>query len=397
MTVLAHGDLTHAFRFLLPTRVEYGLGVAKRVGDEAAALGERALIVTDPGVRDAGLVDPVAVALRAAGVSVEVFADVEPNPRVDSVQRGAEACVAAGADVIVAVGGGSALDSAKAVAAIARHGGQALDYEGLNLVPGPVIPVVALPTTAGTGSEVTMWAIITDPATHHKAPLGSVHLAPRVALLDPLLTLSLPPALTATTAIDALTHAIESYTARCSNPVSDALALYAVELITGAVDRAVADGADREARAALMLGSLIAGVSFANADTAAVHSLAEAIGGARDVPHGLANAIFLPYVVRHNQPAVPEKTARLGQAMGLDVADLSTDEAGAATVAGLFDLIDRLGIPVLRQTGVTEDDLPLVVELAMRNLGTPDNPVEMTAGDFSALFLEALSREEAIR
>jgi alcohol dehydrogenase len=253
--------------------------------------------------------------------------------------------------------------------------------------------VVAVPTTAGTGSEVTLWAIITDPATHHKAPLGSVHLAPRVALVDPLVTLSLPPALTATTAVDALTHAIESYTARCSNPVSDALALYAVGLISGAVDRAVADGADREARAALMLGSLIAGISFGNSDTAAVHSLAEAIGGARDVPHGLANAIFLPYVVRHNQPAVPEKTARLGEAMGLDTAHLPVEEAGAATVAALFDLVDRLGVPSLRETGVTADDESLVVRLSVMNLGTPDNPLPMTAESFAALFREALGRE----
>jgi alcohol dehydrogenase len=393
VTAGVFGDLMKAFPFVLPTRVAYGPGVLGAVGEEAAAYGRRALVVTDPGVRDAGLVEPVLESLRRAGLTAAVFADVEPNPRAETVQRGAAACVDAAADVIVALGGGSAIDSAKAISAVARHGGAALDYEGLELVPGPAVPVIAVPTTAGTGSEVTLWAIITDPATKHKAPLGSVHLAPRVALVDPLVTLSLPPALTATTAIDALTHAIESYTARCSNPVSDALALYAVELISGAIDRAVADGADRAARAALMLGSLIAGLSFGNSDTAAVHSLAEAIGGARDVPHGLANAIFLPYVVRHNQSAVPEKTARLGQAMGLDTAHLPAGEAGAATVAALFELVDRLGVPSLRQTGVGEGDEPLVVRLSLMNLGTPDNPAEMSAESFAALFREALGRE----
>ena len=387
------GDLTRGFPFVLPTRVEYGLGAAGRAGAEAATLGTRALVVTDPGVRDAGLVEPVVAALHAAGLDAEVFAEIEPNPRAETVDRGAAACVDAGADVLVALGGGSAIDSAKAISAVAKHGGTALDYEGLELVPGPTIPLIAIPTTAGTGSEVTMWSIVTDPATHHKAPLGSVHFAPRVALVDPLVTLSLPPALTATTAIDALTHAIEGYTARCSNPVSDALALYAVELITGTIDRAVADGGDLEARSALMLGSLLAGIAFGNSDTAAVHSLAEAIGGARDVPHGLANAIFLPFVVRHNQPAVPGKTARLGRAMGLDTARMPVDEAGAATVAALFHLIDRLGVPSLRRAGGTAGDEPLVVRLAMMNLGTPDNPVEMTDESFSALFLEALSRD----
>ena len=389
------GDLTRAFPFVLPTRVEYGLGAAGRAGAEAATLGKRALIVTDPGVRDAGLVAPVARSLEEAGLSSAVFAEIEPNPRAETVTRGAAACAAVEADVIVAVGGGSAIDSAKAISAVARFGGTAFDYEGLELVPGPAIPLIAIPTTAGTGSEVTMWAIITDPATHHKMPLGSIHFAPRVALVDPLVTLSLPPTLTATTAIDALTHAIEGYTARCSNPVSDALALYAVELIAGSIDLAVSDGSDREARSALMLGSLLAGIAFGNSDTAAVHSLAEAVGGARDVPHGMANAIFLPFVVRHNQPAVPGKTARLGRAMGLDTARLPVDEAGTATVAALFDLIDRLGVPALRRTGVTVDDEPLVVKLAMMNLGTPDNPVEMTAQSFSALFLEALSRRDA--
>lgn len=397
MTDVVPDDVLTTFSFTLPTRVEFGFGVASRVGEEAAGLGTRTLVVTDPGVRGAGLVEPVVVALSAAGLPVAVFADVEANPRAETVQRGADICVGVEADVIVAVGGGSAIDAAKAIGLVARHGGTVLDYEGMDVVPGPTIPVIALPTTAGTGSEVTMWAIVTDPASHHKAPVGSIHLAPRVALVDPQLTFSLPPHLTAATAIDALTHAIESYTARCSNPASDVLALRAVELISGAVDRAVADGRDREARAALMLGSLLAGISFGNADTAAVHSLAEAIGGVRDVAHGVANAIFLPFVVRHNRHAVPEKTARLARALGLDTTGLTLDEAGSATVQALFDLIDRLGIPTLRRVGVSEDDLPLVVELAMMNLGTPDNPVEMTAEDFSALFLQALDREEAMR
>jgi len=384
------GDLARAFPFFLPTRIEFGPGVADRVAEEASALGRRAFVVSDPGVERVGLVEALAKHMGSGGMEVEVFAEVEANPRVATVDRSASLARTYGADVIVAVGGGSAIDVAKAVSAVARYGGTILDYEGLEKVPGAGIPVVAIPTTAGTGSEVTPWAIVTDVERQFKAPVGSVHLAPRVALVDPLTTLSLPAPLTASTGMDALTHAIEAYSARCSNPISDALVLYATELISTYLERAVACGDDVEARSAMLLGSLLAGIGFGNADTAAVHSMAEAIGAVFDVPHGTANAIFLPYVVRHNLPAALEKTARLAVAMGLDTAGLTVDEAAAATVSALFDLTQRLGIPSLADTGVTVVDLPKLAATAMMNTGTPDNPVEMDEASFLALFSAAL-------
>jgi len=396
MADLAYGDLKKSFPFLLPTRVEYGLGAAARVSDEAAALGARAFIVTDPGVLAAGLVDPVQAALAAGGLEPGVFAGVEANPRVETVDRAAAAARDHGADVIVGVGGGSAMDTAKAAAVVARHGGSVLDYEGLEVVPGPAVPVIAIPTTAGTGSEVTLWAIVTDTVRHYKAPVGSFHLAPRVALVDPLMTLSLPPAMTAGTGLDALTHAIEGYTARCSNPISDAVELYAMELIAGNLERAVDKGDDVEARSAVMLGSLLAAIGFGNADTAAVHSMAEAIGAHFDVPHGVANAIFLPYVMGHNLAAVPEKTARIGRAMGFDDRGMSTGQAAERAVAAVFALVHRLRIPPLAETGIGEDDLPRLAATAMMNLGTPDNPVEMTEESFLALFAAALRGGEPV-
>jgi len=394
MADLAYGDLTGSFPFLLPTRIEYGLGAAARVSDEAAALGRRAFIVTDPGVLGAGLVEPARVALEAGGLAPCVFAGVEANPRVETVDRAAAEAHEHGADVIIGIGGGSAMDTAKAVAVVAKYGGSILDYEGLDVVPGPTLPVVAVPTTAGTGSEVTLWAIVTDTVRRYKAPVGSFHMAPTVALVDPLTTLSLPPAMTAGTGLDALTHAVEAYTARCSNPVSDALVLYAMELIAANLEQAARHGDDVEARSAVMLGSLLAGIGFGNADTAAVHSMAEAVGAHFDVPHGMANAIFLSYVMRHNLVAVPEKTARIGRAMGLDERGLSTEEAAERAVAAVFALARRLQIPSLGETGVGEDDLPQLAATAMMNLGTPDNPVEMDEKSFLALFAEALRGSE---
>lgn len=391
---LGFGDLAKAFPFLLPTRIEFGLGVAEQVAVEARRFGARALVVSDPGVERVGLVAAVRERLESAGLDVKAFTGVEANPRVATVDEVAGVARDHGADVIVALGGGSAIDSAKAASAVARYGGTILDYEGLERVPGPGIPVVAIPTTAGTGSEVTMWAIVTDTVRQFKAPIGSFHLAPRVALVDPLTTVTLPAALTAATGIDALTHAIEAYTARCSNPVSDALALYAIELISTYLERAASQGDDLEARSAMMLGSLLAGIGFGNADTAAAHSMAEALGAVFDVAHGTANAIFLPFVMAHNMPAALERTARIAVAMGLDTDGLSLPAAAAAAVAGVSDLTRRLGIPSLADTGVTDADLPKLAATAMMNSGTPDNPITMNEASFHALFAAALHAGE---
>ena len=382
--------LAKTFPFSVPTRIEYGPGVSAGVGAEVAALGTRAAIVTDPGVAAAGLVEPVERRLRDAGLAVEVFADVEPNPRVATVDRIAAGIAAAGADAIVGLGGGSALDTAKAAAAVATFGGTVLDYEGLEVVPGPCTPVVAIPTTAGTGSEVTAWAIVTDLSRSYKMAVGSSRIVPRVALVDPLLTVGLPRLLTAGTGMDALTHAIEAYTAVCSNPVSDALALSAVELIGAHIECATRDGADEQARCAMMLGSLLAGVAFGNADTAAVHAMGEALGGLLDIGHGVANAMCLPFVVAYNAGAVPEKTARLGRALGLATDGLELAAACELTVAALHGLLDRLGLPTLSEAGVSESHVPELVRIALMNSGNPDNPVPVDGAAFEALFHAAL-------
>jgi len=383
--------LQKVFPFSLPTRIEFGPGVARRVGEEAAAFGRRALVVTDHGVREAGVIDPLFGDLRRCGLEYFEFADVEANPRVATVEKAAAVAVEHGADVVVAVGGGSVLDTAKVAAAIASHGGGVFDYEGSDKVPGPVIPVLALPTTSGTGSEVTCWAVITDESRHYKMAVGSPHLAPRVALVDPALTVTVPPAMTAGTGSDALSHAVEAYTARCSSPMSDALALYAIELVGLTLERAVNDGSDLEARCGMAMASLAAGIALGNADTSAGHAMAEALGGVFDTPHGLACGICLPWVLRLNLPAVEEKTARIGQALGLSTSPLSTRAGAEAGVDEVAALLKRVGIPSLRSLGVTRDDIPRLVSNAVLNLGNPDNPVDVDGEVFTSLFEEALA------
>jgi alcohol dehydrogenase len=272
---------------------------------------------------------------------------------------------------------------------VLTYGGSCLDYEydaaHGDRVPGPTAPVVAIPTTSGTGSEVTLWAIVTDTSRNYKAPIGSLHLAPRVALVDPLLTISLPPSVTAGTGVDALVHAIEAFTARCSNPISDALCLYAIELVSLHLVRAFDDGSDLEARSGMMLASLIAGMGFGNSDTAAVHSMGEALGGLKDVPHGMAMAICLPHVLRLNAQAVPEKIARLGESMGL-----SKPATAEAVINHIEGLLNRLRIPALADYGVAEADVPALVRIALLNSGNPDNPVDVDAEVFARLYREAL-------
>ena len=383
--------LEKVFPFVLPTRVEFGPGVAERVGDEAAALGRRVMMVTDPGVLAAGLLDPMVETCKRLGLDCAVFSEIETNPRVASVEKAAAAASQHGADVLVAVGGGSSMDTAKIVAAIVSHGRGVLDYEGDSRVPGPVVPTIAVPTTSGTGSEVTFWAVATDPARNYKLAVSSVLLAPRVALVDPLLTVSLPQSLTAGTGADALSHAIEGYTARCSNPISDALALYAIELVGKSLERAVQDGTDVEARCGLSLASLTAGMAFGNADTSAAHAMAEALGGIFDAPHGLACGICTPYMLRFNLPAVEEKTARIGQALGLSTSHLPRREAAEAAVDGVAAFLARVGIPPMSSLGVTRDDIPRLVNIALMNVGNPDNPVDVDREVFTRLYEEALA------
>lgn len=387
------------FDFSLPTRIHFGAGARHQLPE--ALLDCRAgkvLVVTDKGVMNTGLVAPFIEKMHHLGLSVSVFDDVRANPTEQTVNRAAMLARHQEVDTILAIGGGgSSLDTGKGVAAVLLNNGDILDFEGQDKVEPPTPPVLAIPTTAGTGSEVTSWAVITDTKNRFKAGVGSRYLAPAVALLDPELTLSLPGPLSASTGIDALTHAIEGFTARCANPISDALALQAMELIAGNLEQAVRNGKDLRAREAMLLGSLLAGIAFGNSDTAGVHSMAEALGAMFDVPHGEANAIFLPYVMGFNLPEIPDRIERIGRAMGIAPgSDLPSVESGRLAIRKIQALIDRLDIPDLKATGIDRQDLPALAEKAEQNLGTPDNAREIDAAGYLELFTRAFDRADPL-
>ena len=382
----AAADARTPFSFAHRTCVDYGAGVATRVGERSASLGRRALLVTDVPLVEAGTVEPLLGSLKDSRVDVQVFSDVVPNPRVSTVEAVRDAILSWGADLVVAVGGGSVMDTAKAGSLLASCGGSLLDYEGENQVAQSLRGIVALPTTAGTGSEVTCWAVVTDEDRGLKMAIGAPEIAPRYALIDPVLSSTAPPGLTAGSGADALSHAIEAYTAKCSNVMSDALAIRAIEIIGVALPAAVRDGSDMDARGGMAIASLLAGMALSCSDTCAGHALAEAIGALADTPHGLACAICTPVALEFNAAAVPERVARIGEALGFAATGVPTAEAVQASLAGLRTFLSRVGIPPASSLGLTTADIPKLVEHALTNLGNPDNPVPLDADVFARLF-----------
>ncbi len=378
-----------SFGFHLPTVIEAGSGLIHAAGPliQKTIGGKRALIVTDPGVRRAGLADAVRASLEKEGIVCEWFDQVEPNPKDRDVEAGGEAAKLFAADLIVAVGGGSVLDSAKAIALLHTHGGRIRDYEGRGKVVRDVTPVAAIPTTAGTGSEVTRGAVITDSSRKFKMTVKDVKLAPRLAIVDPETTYALPAAITASTGMDAFVHAIEAYTCKLANPLSDAMAEAAMNLIYRSLRTAVFDGGNKQARYDMMIGSLLAGIAFSHADVAAVHCMAEALGGLYDTPHGVANSIFLPVVTEYNIPANPAKHARAAAVCGLPVSGLTDEEAASLLVDALYRLSRDIGIPMLRSLGyVDPNDFADLAESAYRNGSTPSNCREIGKDGYLGLF-----------
>jgi alcohol dehydrogenase class IV len=378
------------FGFGLPTRIEFGNGVSSRVAQEAATLAAtRVLVITDRGVRAAGLVEPLVERLQTHGLVTAVFDEVAPNPRALSVASGAAAARDHGADVLVAIGGGSPMDTAKGIGAVLTHGGDILEYEGYDRLTKPITPLIVLPTTAGSGSEATYVAVVTDPARSLKAVIESQFLAARVALVDPALTVGLPRALTASTGMDALAHAIEAYVSPCGSPISDSLALTAISLIARSLGPAYANGEDMVARNEVMLASLMAGIAVNNSSTGGAHAMAEAAAGLYDLPHGVANAIYLPIMMEYNSLGLPDKFTRIAEAMGEDVRGLSRREAALAAASALRRLARDVHIPTAEQVGVRPEDLPRLAAEASGDVSAKNNPRILTEADLLSLYLEA--------
>lgn len=380
-----------SFSFSLPTKIHFGEGLLEKAGDEVSALGgKKAMIVTDPGVIAAGIAERVMSSLRAAGIEYIVFDRVKPNPRDYDVEEGYRLAVGTGVDVLVGVGGGSAIDTAKAIGVLVAHGGgRVQDYVDPNNITQKPMPLVAIPTTAGTGTEVTTFAIITDTERKFKMGLWHPYLAPTVALVDPSTTKSVPPALTASTGLDALTHAIEAYTCKLANPVTDALAIYAIRLIARSLRRAVENGSDVQARTDMMLGSMIAGMAFGASDVGGAHAMGEAIGGKYDVPHGVSCAIFLPYITEFNMDSNVSKYADVAIAMGVEATGRSSEAVAREGVEAIKQLCRDLKVPSLKEVGVRAEDFEELAEAAANNVSAPSNPKPAGKEEYLMLFKRA--------
>ncbi|MBN2049021.1 MAG: iron-containing alcohol dehydrogenase [Spirochaetales bacterium] len=374
-------DITKPFNFILPTEIKYGEdSIAGLPGILKDRDIESVLLITDPVIKVQPFTADLLQNLSLAGINVTVFDRVEPNPKDYNVMEAAAAAVDMKARGIIALGGGSPIDCAKAAAVVAAFGGKVRDYEDSSKITGDALPLFTVPTTAGTGSEVTFSSVITDTSENFKFTVKSSMIAPKIAFIDPLLTHSMPPALTAAVGLDALTHAIEAFTARNANPLSDAAALHAVELINRSLVRAVRSPKDRTARDDMMNGSLLAGIAFSHSDVAAVHCIAEALGGKYDTPHGVCNAVTLPAIMEYNLDYGVSRYARIASAMGLPFG--SEEEGARRAVERVKLLVKETGLPEFRSFGVQDEDLQELAENSARNGSNKDNPRPMTAEDY---------------
>lgn len=351
--------------FLTTPLVHHGAGAVSKLPEVLRQLGStRPAIVTDPGLLKAGIVGEVSAILNAP----PVFSAVEPEPSDELVATCTAFLRENKADAVIGLGGGSAIDVAKLAAALVNNPGSVEDYYGLEKVPNRGVPFIAIPTTAGTGSEATPAAVFRNVATGTKKGVRSAVLQPAAAILDPLLTLSLPPAVTAATGVDALTHAIEAYTSRAATVLNRFFAENAVTLIARHLHGAYTDGRSVEHRDGMLMGSYIAGLSFAIANVGAVHAIAQALGGLYAIPHGIANAVMLPHVMEFNRSACAADYARIGQLMGVvdPAAPIRTDaqmadQASRATITAVRDLAASVGIPLsLRAFNVAADQLEFI-------------------------------------
>jgi alcohol dehydrogenase len=379
------------FEFGLGTRVLYGVGLACECAQEIERLGaQRVLLVTDAGIATAGLLEPIQASLSSAGTHVAIFDQVPANSSVQMVAEGAALAREQEIDLLVAVGGGSPLDTAKCMRILLTHGGDLLDYQGYNVLEQPLLPMIAIPTTAGTGSEVSPFAVIRDETTQVKLTFASPFLAPTLALLDPELTRTLPATLTAATALDTLTHAIETIASSDSNPISDSLALAAIERVAHHLRDALLDGANMVARGNLLLASCMAGIAFSSGFLGVVHALAHATGGKFCVHHGMANALFLPHGMQFNAAVVPERYVKIAQALGVPGAGRSQAEVIADGIAAVRTLCADAGMPNrLRDLNIPEAALEELAEIALTDAAIFTNPRSATQEELLELLRAA--------
>lgn len=378
------------FMFGIPSFVHFGEGASKKLGEMAAGMGaKKAFVMYDKGVKAAGIVDGLIASLKAAGVEAVEFDGVLPNPPDTMVEEAAALARAANVDIVVAVGGGSSIDSAKAINILLTNPSPINQYDGINTVKVPGKPLIAIPTTSGTGSEVTAFSIVTDTVRKKKMVIGGQFVGATIALADPLLTVGMPPKITASTGMDALTHAIEAYVSKGAMIPTDVLALKAIDLICNNIVKATKSGSDIEARSNMLLGSMMAGFAFTNAVLGLVHSIAHPLSAHFNLPHGVANAIGLPYVMEFNVPAATAKFKDIAVAMAIDVTGMTDTDAAQAAVALVRNLNRELEIPTLKECGISREMFDRLAEDALKEVSTFFNPRDPSKEDVLAILEKA--------
>ena len=388
--------MTQLRTFEVPTVMKHGLGAINALADEVKSLGmKRPLLVTDPGCVRAGLLDQAIAPLRAANVDYVVFDRVAPNPGIALVDEGAAVYASEGCDGLIGLGGGSAMDTAKAIGVVASNGGSILAYEWADPQPikRRIPPTLCVPTTAGTGSEVTLWAVITDPERKIKFNVGgAAEIGAWVALIDPLLTVGLPAPVTAATGMDALAHAIECYTCAYAQPFADSVALLAMEYVGQYLRVAYAQGQNLEARYKMSMAAMLGGMAYGKESAGAAHAMSQSAGGVHDVPHGALTARVLGPVMEYNYMGEPQKFARMAQALGEDVRGLSVWQAAERACDAVNRLIEDVDIPTLHEMGFREDEVPMLARIAFEDPQTIGNPRDLTEEAYRGIWRATFER-----
>ena len=381
-----------AAKFFIPSVNVLGQGAVDEAISDIKTLGfKHALIVTDKPLVKIGLVGEVVEKLLTSGVTSTVFDGVQPNPTVANVEAGLALLKANKCDFVISLGGGSPHDCAKGIALVATNGGSIKDYEGLDQSTKPQLPLVAINTTAGTASEMTRFCIITDETRHIKMAIVDKHTTPLLSVNDPELMLKKPAGLTAATGMDALTHAVEAYVSIAANPITDACAIKAIELIQANLVNAVENGQDINAREQMAYAQFLAGMAFNNASLGYVHAMAHQLGGFYDLPHGVCNALLLPHVQQYNAQVVPARLKDIAKAMGVDVLSLSDEQGAAAAITAIKKLSVAVKIPKnLTLLGVKAEDIPTLADNALKDACGFTNPKQATHAEICQIFTNAL-------
>ncbi|WP_290379727.1 lactaldehyde reductase [uncultured Duncaniella sp.] len=381
-------------RFILNEVSYFGPGARKELPEVVKRLGKsKALIVTDAGLVKFGVAKMVTDVLDKAAIPYEIFSDVKPNPTVTNVKNGIEAYKKSGADFIIAIGGGSSIDTAKAVGIVINNPefSDIVSLEGCAPTKNKSVPIVALPTTAGTAAETTINYVIIDEVNQKKMVCVDPNDIPAVAIVDAELMYSLPASLTAATGMDALTHAIEGYITKGAWALSDMFEIEAIRMISRNLPTAVAEPSNAVARDAMAVAQYVAGMAFSNVGLGLVHGMAHPLGSLFDIPHGVANALLLPTIMEWNMPACLDKYPAIAEAMGVDISDMTREEAAQAACDAVKALSIKVGIPQhLSEIGIKESDIDTLSEQAIADVCTPGNPHDVAIEDIKALYAKVL-------